>query len=183
MLFPARDVLPLGPVLRSFFFLLGLSQTSVPSVGTSGFFSLSSPTPGARIIFHPALAPTITKKPVLRAAATLGCQGGPGAVRTQELVSVQPSVPPTQSNPLLAGLPLDPEYSVPCYRSLPSTSNVCSPAHKKCDKCCGSCSPAHKKCDKCCGSCSPVHKKCDKCCGSCSPAHKKCDKCCGSLRE
>ncbi|KAJ1060632.1 hypothetical protein K5549_015878, partial [Capra hircus] len=43
---------------------------------------------------------------------------------------------PTQSNPLLAGLPLDPEYSVPCYRSLPSSSNVCSPAHKKCDKCC-----------------------------------------------
>ncbi|OWK12358.1 hypothetical protein Celaphus_00003201 [Cervus elaphus hippelaphus] len=41
------------------------------------------------------------------------------------------------SNPLLAGLPLDPEYSVPCYRSLPSSSNVCSPAHKKCDKCCG----------------------------------------------
>ena len=62
----------------------------------------------------------------------------PGVVRTQELVSVQPSVPPTQSNPLLAGLPLDPEYSVPCYRSLPSPSNVCSPAHKKCDKCCGS---------------------------------------------
>ncbi|XP_043322495.1 coiled-coil domain-containing protein 159 [Cervus elaphus] len=86
----------------------------------------------------------------------------------------------SRCNPLLAGLPLDPEYSVPCYRSLPSSSNVCSPAHKKCDKCCGSCSPAHKKCDKCCGSCSPAHKKCDKCCGSCSPAHKKCDKCCGS---
>ena len=165
MLFPARDVLPLGPVLRSFY-SPSFRLVSVPSVGTSGFFSLSSPTPGARIIFHPALASAITKKPVLRAVATLGCQGGPGAVRTQELVSMQPSVPPTQSNPLLAGLPLDPEYSVPCYRSLPSSSNVCSPAHKKCDKCCGSCSSAHKKCDKCCGSCSPAHKKCDKCCGS-----------------
>ncbi|XP_025149255.1 coiled-coil domain-containing protein 159 isoform X3 [Bubalus bubalis] len=60
----------------------------------------------------------------------------------------------SRCNPLLAGLPLDPEYSVPCYRSLPSPSNVCSPAHKKCDKCCGSCSPAHKKCDKCCGTSS-----------------------------
>ncbi|XP_017906600.1 PREDICTED: coiled-coil domain-containing protein 159 isoform X3 [Capra hircus] len=74
----------------------------------------------------------------------------------------------SRCNPLLAGLPLDPEYSVPCYRSLPSSSNVCSPAHKKCDKCCGSCSSAHKKCDKCCGSCSPAHKKCDKCCGTSS---------------
>ncbi|XP_019819750.2 coiled-coil domain-containing protein 159 isoform X3 [Bos indicus] len=89
----------------------------------------------------------------------------------------------SRCNPLLAGLPLDPEYSVPCYRSLPSPSNVCSPAHKKCDKCCGSCSPAHKKCDKCCGSCSPAHKKCDKCCGSCSPAQKKCDKCSGTSSE
>ncbi|XP_055286112.1 coiled-coil domain-containing protein 159 isoform X3 [Moschus berezovskii] len=74
----------------------------------------------------------------------------------------------SRCNPLLAGLPLDPECSVPCYRSLPSPSNVCSPAHKKCDKCCGSCSPAHKKCDKSCGLCLPPHKKCDKCCGTSS---------------
>ncbi|KAB0392729.1 hypothetical protein E2I00_011942, partial [Balaenoptera physalus] len=89
------------------------------------------------IIFHPSLAPIINKRPVFRAEASLGCQRGRESVRTWELVSVQPSVPPTESNPLLAGLPLDPDYSVPCYCSPPSPSNVCLPANEKCDKCCG----------------------------------------------
>ncbi|XP_068393034.1 coiled-coil domain-containing protein 159 isoform X2 [Eschrichtius robustus] len=75
---------------------------------------------------------------MFRAEASLGCQKGRESVRTWELVSVQPSVPPTQSNPLLAGLPLDPDYSVPCYCSPQSPSNVCLPANEKCDKCCGS---------------------------------------------
>ncbi|XP_057564173.1 LOW QUALITY PROTEIN: coiled-coil domain-containing protein 159 [Hippopotamus amphibius kiboko] len=137
MLFPATDVLPLGPNVKTFFFLLGSSQTSLPPVGSSGSFSLPSPIPGPGIIFHPALASLINKRLVFRAEASLGCQGGCGSLRTWELVSVQPSVPPTQSNPLLAGLPLDPDYSVPCHCSLPSPSNVCLAANEKCDKCCG----------------------------------------------
>ena len=107
-------------------------------MGSSRSFSLPILTPGAGIIFHPALAPIINKRPVFRAEASLGCQRGHESVRTWELVSVQPSVPPTQSNPLLASLPLDPDYSVPCYCSPPSPSNVCLPADEKCDKCCGS---------------------------------------------
>ncbi|XP_061046411.1 coiled-coil domain-containing protein 159 isoform X3 [Eubalaena glacialis] len=116
----------------------GSSQTSLTPVGSSRSFSLPILTPGAGIIFHPALAPIINKRPVFRAEASLGCQRGRESVRTWELVSVQPSVPPTQSNPLLAGLPLDPDYSVPCYCSPPPPSNVCLPADEKCDKCCGS---------------------------------------------
>ncbi|XP_057397651.1 coiled-coil domain-containing protein 159 isoform X1 [Balaenoptera acutorostrata] len=115
----------------------GSSQTSLTPVGSSRSFSLPILTPGAGIIFHPALAPIINKRPVFRAEASLGCQRGHESVRTWELVSVQPSVPPTQSNPLLASLPLDPDYSVPCYCSPPSPSNVCLPADEKCDKCCG----------------------------------------------
>nr|XP_010965164.1 PREDICTED: coiled-coil domain-containing protein 159 isoform X1 [Camelus bactrianus] len=44
----------------------------------------------------------------------------------------------SRCNPLLAGLPLDPDCSVPCYCSHPSPSNECLPANKKCDKCWGS---------------------------------------------
>lgn len=107
-------------MLRSFF-LLGSSQTSLTPVGSSRSFSLPILTPGAGIIFHPALAPIINKRPMFRAEASLGCQRGHESVRTWELVSVQPSVPPTLSNPLLARLPLDPDYSVPCYCSPPVT--------------------------------------------------------------
>lgn len=63
--------------------------------------------------------------------------GGSGSVKTWELVSGHPSAPPAESNPLLVGLPLDPDYSVPRYCSPSSPSNVCLSANKKCDKCCG----------------------------------------------
>uniref|UniRef100_A0A8D0W0B4 Coiled-coil domain containing 159 n=1 Tax=Sus scrofa TaxID=9823 RepID=A0A8D0W0B4_PIG len=42
----------------------------------------------------------------------------------------------SRCNPLLVGLPLDPDYSVPRYCSPSSPSNVCLSANKKCDKCC-----------------------------------------------
>nr|XP_035931372.1 coiled-coil domain-containing protein 159 isoform X3 [Halichoerus grypus] len=40
----------------------------------------------------------------------------------------------SSSDPLLAGLPQDPDYSVPCYCSSPLPSNGCLPANGKCDK-------------------------------------------------
>ncbi|XP_012585249.1 PREDICTED: coiled-coil domain-containing protein 159 isoform X2 [Condylura cristata] len=41
-------------------------------------------------------------------------------------------------DPLLAGLPRDPDYSVPCLCSSPSPSNLCLPDNGKCDKSWGS---------------------------------------------
>ncbi|XP_011949254.1 PREDICTED: coiled-coil domain-containing protein 159 isoform X14 [Cercocebus atys] len=41
-------------------------------------------------------------------------------------------------DPLLAGLPRDPDYSVSCLYSPPSPSSVCLPANVKCDKYWGS---------------------------------------------
>ncbi|XP_069915204.1 coiled-coil domain-containing protein 159 isoform X3 [Oryctolagus cuniculus] len=41
-------------------------------------------------------------------------------------------------DPLLAGLPLDPDYSLSCRFSSPSPSNVCLPANGKCEKYWGS---------------------------------------------
>lgn len=45
---------------------------------------------------------------------------------------------PTRSDPLLAGLPRDSDYSLPCYCSSPSPSNLCSLDNSKCDKYWGS---------------------------------------------
>lgn len=45
---------------------------------------------------------------------------------------------PTRSDPLLAGLPRDSDYSLPCYCSSPSPSNLCSFDNNKCDKYWGS---------------------------------------------
>ena len=70
--------------------------------------------------------------------ASLGCQGGSGSAGTWGLVSVQLPVLPTQSDPLLAGIPRDPDYSVPCYCSSPSSSNLYLLANGKCDKYWGS---------------------------------------------
>ncbi|XP_054936805.1 coiled-coil domain-containing protein 159 isoform X3 [Physeter macrocephalus] len=116
----------------------GSSQTSLTPVGSSRSFSLPILSPGAGILLHPALAPIINKRPVFRAEASLGCQRGHESVRTWEPVSVQPCEPPPQSNPLLAGPPLDPDSCVPGHCSSLSPSNVCLPANEKCDKCCGS---------------------------------------------
>lgn len=44
----------------------------------------------------------------------------------------------TLSDPLLAGLPRDPDYSVPYYCSSPSPSDLCLLANGKCDKYWGS---------------------------------------------
>ncbi|XP_059016015.1 coiled-coil domain-containing protein 159 isoform X4 [Mustela lutreola] len=41
-------------------------------------------------------------------------------------------------DPLLAGLPQDPDYSAPCYCASPLPSNGCLPANGKCDKYWGS---------------------------------------------
>nr|KAF6400613.1 coiled-coil domain containing 159 [Rousettus aegyptiacus] len=43
----------------------------------------------------------------------------------------------SRCDPLLAGLPQDPDYSVPCYCSSPLPSNSCLLANRKCDKCWG----------------------------------------------
>lgn len=45
---------------------------------------------------------------------------------------------PTRSDPLLAGLPRDSDYSPPCYCSSPPPSNLCSLDNSKCDKYWGS---------------------------------------------
>lgn len=44
----------------------------------------------------------------------------------------------SRCDPLLAGLPQDPDYSLPCCCSSPLPSNVCLPAHRKGDKYWGS---------------------------------------------
>lgn len=43
----------------------------------------------------------------------------------------------SRCDPLLAGLPRDPDYSVPCYCSSSPPSNSCLVANRKCDKCWG----------------------------------------------
>lgn len=45
---------------------------------------------------------------------------------------------PTRSDPVLAGLPRDSDYSLPCYCLSPSPSHLCSLDHGKCDKYWGS---------------------------------------------
>lgn len=51
---------------------------------------------------------------------------------------------PTHSDPLLAGLPRDPDYSMSCLYSPPSPSSVCLPANVKCDKYWGSLGGCHR---------------------------------------
>ncbi|XP_053439260.1 coiled-coil domain-containing protein 159 isoform X3 [Nycticebus coucang] len=110
------------------FFSLSSSEDSFLSLGSSESFVLPSPIPGAGIIFHTS---TIKESQ---------CSGHSGVSERHWHMEAGLKAAPIHSicsDPLLAGVPRDSEYSV-SYLPSPSSPSVCLPANGKCDKYWGS---------------------------------------------